>query len=446
MSLEVLIIGEQEKHQKLATALEQGLHEVSFATMPKGLLLEQARHYSAIFLCMHDGELPQIARFVQNVKQHRELKNIPLVAYFSDSEANISPDIRDLPFDDLFYPQQDGEYDYIAAKVTAIYRRLQILSTMQTRSELLEMDEEEDTIHHAHIALLLSEDNTTHINNSTSVQEHHLEYFDRIENFETHIQEKTYDVLIIDASLGLKAMKLASRLSSNVGKYAPVMVLIPEDKPQLAIQCIEIRAHDFILLPINHALFCLKIAAMQRWSAEYNRHNSSVEQQLSLSIRDELTSLYNRRYLNRLLLRMSEQATSQRQKFSLCIIDVDHFKKFNDTYGHAVGDSILCQLAYQMELRVRRHDNVGRWGGEEFVIIFADVTESLGVILAERIRSYIAESNFTDPSLKETLNIAVSIGVAHCRVGETPEQLIDRADKALYQAKLTGRNRVAAAE
>ena len=446
MSLEILIVGAAEKHQKLTDALKQGLHEVDIINFSEGLVLGKARDYSAIILCLDDNPFSQCAPFAQNLKKQHDLKHVALIAYFNKDTVQIADEIRHLPFDDVICPQQDSEYSSIAPKITAVYRRLQVLNTMRTRSELLEAECNDNALPNTDIALLLNPENTVSNQDFQSMQEYNLHFFDSITATEAHIEDHPSDILIIDASFGIEAMKLASRLSSNFGKHSPVLVLIPQDQPHILMQCIEIRVHDFIVLPVVTALLGFKISIMQRWVQEYNCYNSSVDQQLTLSVRDELTGLYNRRYLNRLLARMTEQAEHQLRKFSICIIDVDHFKKFNDTYGHAVGDTILRQLAYQMELRVRRHDNVGRWGGEEFIIIFADVTESLGAILADRIRDHIAEYNFTDSSIQQALNITISIGVAHCRPQETPEELINRADRALYQAKLAGRNCVIAAE
>ncbi len=443
MSLEVLIVGDSEKHQKLFNALELGLHEVSTASMAGGLVFEKAHQYSAIIFCLDSTEIPRIKSFVQMLKSHRDTRHIPLIAYIAKDKIDVCSKLDDVLFDDLFCPQQQSEYSYIASKITAIYRRLQMLRTMQVRSELLELGDEPVSKKN-NLVLWLDNDHSGCIKEGLKAQGYAAHYCDSSGAFEAHIKKYPNDVLIIDASQGLEAMKLASRLSSNVGQNAPVMVLIPEDQPQLAIQCIEMRTHDFVLFPIIPDFLRLKIATTQRWSDEYKRYNTSVDQQLSLSVRDELTGLYNRRYLNRLLARMSEETNGQRQRFSLCMIDVDHFKRLNDSYGHQVGDQILCQLAYQIELRVRRHDNVGRWGGEEFIIVFADVTEKLGEILAERIRQHIAEYSFVDASLEEALNLTISIGVAHHRVGESFNELVDRADKAMYKAKFSGRNCVVA--
>ncbi|NQY83060.1 MAG: diguanylate cyclase [Alphaproteobacteria bacterium] len=237
-------------------------------------------------------------------------------------------------------------------------------------------------------------------------------------------------------------MKLASKLASNVSKHFPVLVLIPEDQVYLSQQCLDIRVHDFMVMPISSQLFCQKVTATNHWLSHYQRYNNSFDQQLNLSVRDELTRLYNRRYMNRLLNRLIEQAHNQKQNFSLCIVDIDHFKQFNDTYGHLIGDELLRQLARLMELRIRRHDSIGRWGGEEFIIVFADISQSLSIILAERICRYVAEHDFEISELDQALRITVSIGVSSFQRSDNSEQLISCADKALYIAKDQGRNRV----
>ena len=446
MSLNILIIGTPEKHHKLVDALESGLYEVTIRPFSEELSIREMRRYSAIVLCLEDNETQPIRQFVQNLKQQRHLKHMPLIAYFNRNAVDMVNTIADLPFDDLLCPQQDNEYSFIAPKITTIYRRLQVLKTMQTRSELLELDKDNSTDKKQDVLLLLNEENTLGVSSFPVYADHRMHYCTDIADLENRLKEYKNVIVIIDACLGVEAMKLASQLSNDVAQHYPVMVLVPPENTQVAMQCVEIRAHSFGFLPLVMPLFDFKIATMRRWMEEYNRYDSSVEQQLKLSVRDELTNLYNRRYLNRLLERMSEQAENQQQKFSICLIDVDHFKQFNDTYGHAVGDTILSQLADQLELQIRRHDHIGRWGGEEFLLIFSDVTESISLILADRMRKHIAKYDFAHPDLEQALKVTISVGVAHYRTGETPYQLIDRADQVLYKAKSSGRNVVVAAE
>jgi diguanylate cyclase len=124
-------------------------------------------------------------------------------------------------------------------------------------------------------------------------------------------------------------------------------------------------------------------------------------------------------------------------------MDVDHFKKFNDNFGHGVGDQVLRLLANVLRERLRQNDLPGRFGGEELIAVLPGANLSVCETVAERIRGSIAECKITRRSTGEILpEITVSIGIAQFRLGEPVAQLIERCDAALYLAKRTGRNRV----
>lgn len=158
------------------------------------------------------------------------------------------------------------------------------------------------------------------------------------------------------------------------------------------------------------------------------------------SIRDELTGLYNRRQLQAELDQAKLQADAVGVPFSICLIDIDHFKEINDTNGHLAGDTILREFAEVARDSIRDSDILGRYGGDEFLQILPNTVVKGAVMHAERLRIY---AHFLD--LQKVLaqkQISLSIGVAQYRSGEKITDLISRADAALYQAKQLGRNRV----
>ncbi|MBO8170224.1 MAG: diguanylate cyclase [Thermoanaerobacteraceae bacterium] len=160
-----------------------------------------------------------------------------------------------------------------------------------------------------------------------------------------------------------------------------------------------------------------------------------------LSIRDALTGLYNRREFQRRLKEEVERTRRHGGSFSLLMLDADHFKTINDTYGHQVGDEVLRVMATLICREVRPVDQVARYGGEEFAIILPETSASGALVLAERIRNVIANQAIT-VSQGQVLNLTVSIGVAAFpEDARSEEELIDAADQALYAAKHAGRNR-----
>ena len=159
-----------------------------------------------------------------------------------------------------------------------------------------------------------------------------------------------------------------------------------------------------------------------------------------LAIRDELTGVHNRRYLMSLIEREKERSDRSGRAFCLCLLDIDFFKRINDTYGHSAGDTVLRAFAQTVQALVRGSDCFGRYGGEEFLLMLPETPAVDARVLAERVRAAIDRLRCSDgPS---EIALTVSIGLAEYRMGETITQAVGRADEALYLAKSSGRNRV----
>jgi len=160
-----------------------------------------------------------------------------------------------------------------------------------------------------------------------------------------------------------------------------------------------------------------------------------------LSITDSLTGLYNRKHLMETL--DNEVARSKRHKhdFAVLVIDIDHFKEYNDTYGHLAGDEVLSRLGSVFKKSVRSCDYVARYGGEEFILVLPEIGPEDGVKAAERIRKKVVKENFAGDG--EPREVTVSVGVAsYPKDGDDPQAIIRHADAALYKSKESGRNRV----
>lgn len=157
---------------------------------------------------------------------------------------------------------------------------------------------------------------------------------------------------------------------------------------------------------------------------------------------DTLTGLANRRALDE-FLRKAQATAAWGEPLSVLMLDIDHFKVFNDNFGHGVGDQVLRLMAKVLREKVREQDLSARYGGEELIAVLPDADLATSAEIAERIRRAIAECRITRRSTGEILpNISVSIGVAQYRMGEAITDLIERCDRALYLAKGGGRNRV----
>lgn len=154
---------------------------------------------------------------------------------------------------------------------------------------------------------------------------------------------------------------------------------------------------------------------------------------------DELTGLANRRYFNRAFDACQANFERKEEPFGLILIDVDHFKQFNDIYGHDVGDAVLQMIAQTLTHNCRPYDAPTRWGGEEFMVLSEHVNEDALYTVAERLRVLTARSSLT---LNETpLNVTISVGATMVRPGDNTDSIIKRVDVNLYESKEGGRNR-----
>jgi diguanylate cyclase len=181
--------------------------------------------------------------------------------------------------------------------------------------------------------------------------------------------------------------------------------------------------------------------------AEKSRELDLIRQSLTQSEErartDTLTGLANRRALEEFFRRAQSDAMERDHPLSTLLIDIDHFKRFNDSFGHGVGDEVLRLVARVLRERVRDTDLPARYGGEELIAVLPGADLATCAATAERIRRALAECKITRRATGEPLpGITVSIGVGQFQLGESMEDLIDRCDRALYQAKKTGRNRV----
>ena len=212
-------------------------------------------------------------------------------------------------------------------------------------------------------------------------------------------------------------------------------------------------------MDLNHEIFrvCF-LTAVLVWFAFVGGHISTLRQQLrltndelkiaietaeGLANHDTLTGAYSRRYTMDLLEREGHRA-KRGGALSIGMLDIDHFKSINDTYGHATGDEVLKGICAIIQSALRETDFLGRYGGEEFIVGFALTPAAPAALVAERIRKMIAES--TMPCLPDSKHVTVSMGVARHRVPDTIERTLARADAALYKAKAAGRNQVLLAD
>ena len=162
-----------------------------------------------------------------------------------------------------------------------------------------------------------------------------------------------------------------------------------------------------------------------------------------MAVRDELTGLYNRRYVMELLETEKHRSARNGDAYCVCLIDLDHFKRINDTYGHGDGDTVLRTFAAVSQQCLRGTEILARWGGEEFLLLLPQATAPEAEIIVKRIMCALEKTAFD--GLPAELRVTISAGIAQNRIGGETRELLECADQALYGAKRSGRNRVVTA-
>lgn len=215
----------------------------------------------------------------------------------------------------------------------------------------------------------------------------------------------------------------------------PVVMLTGEGDVDARIRGFASGAADYVSKPFHKA----ELVARTR----VHLHNKLLRDQLeALARQDALTGCANRRYLVEVLEHELKRSRRYGHPFSLLMLDIDHFKLFNDEHGHECGDAVLRQVTDNIKRTIRDSDFTGRYGGEEFLILLPATAESSAVIAAEKVRKCVANTPMQWEG--QCLHVTVSIGVAENGAGtdEASSILICRADAAMYKAKSSGRNRV----
>jgi two-component system cell cycle response regulator len=259
------------------------------------------------------------------------------------------------------------------------------------------------------------------------------------------------DLILLDVMMPkMDGIEVVRRLKANAElPFIPVIMQTALDSTENKVEGLDAGADDYITKPINFAELearvnsLLRIKALQTDLAARERELSELNDKLRLiSLTDGLTEVENRRSLELHLHEMWQHSMRLHEPIALIICDIDKFKAVNDNYGHQAGDSVLKEFAQLLKSEAREIDRVGRYGGEEFLLILSGTVLDAAVTFAERLREKVEGHTFS--YVGGTLRRTMSCGVAaapHPRVKDQ-EALLRAADDALYVAKETGRNRV----
>jgi two-component system cell cycle response regulator len=256
--------------------------------------------------------------------------------------------------------------------------------------------------------------------------------------------EGRYDLVIV--SLGLTnfdGLRLCSQLRSlDRTRNVPILAISEGDTNARLVRGLEIGINDYLMRPIDKNELLARVRTQIRKKRYTERLRDNVQMSIEMAITDQLTGLYNRRYMESHLSSLMEQAVSRKKPLTVLVIDIDFFKAVNDTHGHDAGDDVLREFAVRIKKSIRGIDLACRYGGEEFVIVMPETDLAVATMVAERLRRRIATEPFLIQDGSRKLEVTISIGLSALGKDDTTATVLKRADAALYRAKRDGRNRV----
>jgi two-component system cell cycle response regulator len=231
------------------------------------------------------------------------------------------------------------------------------------------------------------------------------------------------------------------RSSGQKGYTYIIMLTAIDDKPKV-VMGLEAGADEYLTKPFDSKELIARVASGERILKLEEQLTQARHEMETLAMHDGLTGIFNRRAIEEYTEAELDLARRKERPLSVILLDIDHFKDINDQYGHSIGDHTLQQLAGILPGNLRQYDRIGRWGGDEFIVILPDTKISEANMIAERMRIATAETKWSLEN-GECYTVQISLGVA-CASGSYPSliKLVDAADLAMYQAKQAGRNHV----
>lgn len=244
------------------------------------------------------------------------------------------------------------------------------------------------------------------------------------------------DILLLDIVMpDIDGFTVCKQLQNDFEcKDIPVIMVTAKKDSEDIKRALELGAFDYIRKPLDE----IEVVARVQSALRYKEKQEKLEE---MAMKDSLTGVYNHALLIELLEKEYSKAIRKGTSLAYVMIDIDHFKKINDTYGHASGDIVLVELCKLLKETIRESDVIGRYGGEEFGIIFPEINYEDILTLGERLRVAVEKHPFDIGN--EEINITISMGIRFKALDEniTPSEMIIRADENLYKAKNSGRNK-----
>lgn len=257
-------------------------------------------------------------------------------------------------------------------------------------------------------------------------------------------REKPFDLIIVSLTMReTDGLRVCSKLRSfEETRHVPILVMVDDGNTKLLVRAMEMGVNDYVVRPVDRMEFLARVKTQLKRKRYADKLWENFHLSMQLATTDAVTGLYNRHYLTSHMETQLQVVQRKGKVLSVMMLDIDHFKRVNDTHGHAVGDRVLKEFSNRIAKNIRGVDLAARYGGEEFVVMMPDTSTDWANMIADRLRQEVADEPFDVGVEAGPLSITVSIGVATSLPEEAPASLLERADKALYSAKKGGRNKV----
>jgi two-component system cell cycle response regulator len=258
------------------------------------------------------------------------------------------------------------------------------------------------------------------------------------------VSQHKFDLVLVDYMLeesmtGLGVIRGIRAMSGRIGNL-PILAISGFDDVPRRIEMLRSGANDFVHKPVVPEEFQVRVRNLIQLRQALDHLEEQHRILHDMAMQDRLTAVYNRHYLNERMPVLISASIAGNNPLSLIVVDVDHFKRINDNFGHVTGDAVLASIAATLRDRAGDGSMVARLGGEEFIVVLPGSDIYLAGSKAEQLREAIED---LEPS---GLPVTASFGVAQLRMGDLYETVFSRADSAMYEAKQDGRNRVVSAE
>ncbi|WP_298273049.1 diguanylate cyclase [Geobacter sp.] len=278
---------------------------------------------------------------------------------------------------------------------------------------------------------------------AASLFDTYLEACDGLEGFKTLLNHRV-DLVLCDLEMPrMDGFRFLSMMRAR-GEFQdlPVIMLTGREDRETKIRGLEQGASDYVTKPFDAGELVARVRVQLKMKALQDELKRTNELLRKLSITDPLTHLHNRRHLMETMEKEFQRASRKGGHLSLVILDIDYFKKINDTYGHQEGDRVLATLAEIVMKGLRSYDIAARYGGEEFVLLLPETPLPEAQAIAERLRGEVQEHSFNGILQGQVITISLGVATYPSPRVENIDSLFRQADEALYRAKQNGRNRV----